>query len=145
MKLLGSIERRLLIGMGALGIVVSLLAWLALSTVRDLDRSIDEELGLLLSTASLSNGLVAAVGSEIRAAEHYLAQPSPAAKNEFLRAGDSAYAYQRRYRDLRSLTTSDRYIVNRIGETQARLEIAYAQAHALADGVHGSRFHSRSF
>jgi methyl-accepting chemotaxis protein len=133
MRLLGSIERRLLIGMGALGIVVSLLALLALSTVRDLDRSIDEELGLLLGTASLSNGLVAAVGAEIRAAEQYLAQPTPAAKNEFLRAGDSAYAYQRRYRDLRSLTTSDRYIVNRIGETQARLEIAYAQAHALAD------------
>ena len=119
--------------MGALGAVVSLLALLALYTVRDLDRSIDQELGLLLNTASLSNGLVASVASEIRAAEQYLAQPSPAARNEFLRAGDSAYAYQRRYRDLASLTTSDRYIVNRIGEIQARLEVAYAQAHALTD------------
>jgi methyl-accepting chemotaxis protein len=133
MRLLGSIERRLLIGMGVLGAVVSLLALLALYTVRDLDRSIDQELGLLLSTASLSNGLVASVASEIRAAEHYLAQPSAAARSEFLRAGDSAYAYQRRYRDLVSLTTSDRYIVNRIGEIQARLEVAYAQAHALTD------------
>src|SRR5688572_21865361 len=133
MRLLGSIERRLLIGMGVLGAVVSLLALLALYTVRDLDRSIDQELGLLLNTASLSNGLVASVASEVRAAEQYLAQPSTAARNEFLRAGDSAYAYQRRYRELASLTTSDRYIVNRIGETQARLEVAYAQAHALTD------------
>ncbi len=133
MRLLGSIERRLWIGMGALGVVVSLLALLALSTIRDLDRSVNEELGLLLGTASLSNGLVASVASEIRAAEQYLGQPSPAARTAFLRAGDSAYAFQRRYRDLALLTTSDRYIVNRIGETQARLEVAYAQAHALTD------------
>src|SRR5688572_12202931 len=133
MRLLGSIERRLLIGMGVLGAVVSLLALLALSTVRDLDRSIDQELGLLLSTASLSNGLVAAVGSEIRAAEQYVAQPSPAARNQFLRAGDSAYAYKRSYRDLPSLNTHDRHILHRSGETQPQLEVAYAQAHALVD------------
>jgi methyl-accepting chemotaxis protein len=133
MKLLGSIERRLWLGMGALGIVVSLLALLALSTIRDLDRSINEELGLLLGTASLSNGLVASVSAEIRAAEQYLAQPSAAARAAFLRSGDSAYAIQRRYRELPSLTTSDRYIVNRIGDTQARLEVAYAHAHALTD------------
>ncbi|MGH7628370.1 MAG: methyl-accepting chemotaxis protein [Gemmatimonadales bacterium] len=133
MSLLGSLEKRLRIGMGALALVVFLLALLAVVTIRDLDRSINEELGLLLGTATLGNGLVASVGSEIRAAEQYLDQPSVAARTEFLRAGDSAYAFQRRYRDLASLTTSDRYIVNRIGGIQARLEVAYAQAHALTD------------
>ncbi len=133
MSLLGSLEKRLRFGMGALALVVFLLALLAVVTIRDLDRSINEELGLLLATATLGNGLVASVGSEIRVAEHYLDQPSVAARTEFLRAGDSAYAFQRRYRDLASLTTSDRYIVNRIGGIQARLEVAYAQAHALTD------------
>jgi methyl-accepting chemotaxis protein len=34
---------------------------------------------------------------------------------------------------LKSLTTSDRYIVNQIAENQARIEVAYAMAHALTD------------
>jgi methyl-accepting chemotaxis protein len=133
MRIFRSIERRLWIGMGALALLVFGLALVAVTAIRDLDRSVNEELGLLLSTAALGNGLVASVGSEIRAAEQYLSQPSPAHRAEFLRAGDSAYTYQRRYRELPSLTTSDRYIVNRIGDTQARLEVAYAQAHALLD------------
>ncbi len=47
--------------------------------------------------------------------------------------GDSAYAFQRRYRGLKSLTTSDRYIVNQIADNQAKIEVAYAMAHALTD------------
>ncbi len=133
MRLIGSIGSRLWVGMGGLALLVFGLALFAVSAIRDLDRSVNEEIELLLGTAALGNGLVASVSSEIRAAEQYLDQPSLALRSAFLRTGDSAYAYQRRYRDLRSLTTSDRYIVNRIGEAQARLEVAYAQAHALTD------------
>ena len=50
-----------------------------------------------------------------------------------LEEGDSAYAFQRRYRRLASLTTSDRYIVNKIADNQAKIEVAYAMAHALTD------------
>ena len=34
---------------------------------------------------------------------------------------------------LKALTTSDRYIVNKIAANQAQIEVAYATAHALAD------------
>ena len=50
-----------------------------------------------------------------------------------LEEGDSAYAFQRRYRRLASLTTADRYIVNKIADNQAQIEVAYAMAHALTD------------
>jgi methyl-accepting chemotaxis protein len=59
--------------------------------------------------------------------------PSEKARRRFLEEGDSAYTYQRRYRTLRALTTSDRYIVNKIAANQAELEVGYARAHALAD------------
>src|SRR5262249_689879 len=109
------------------------LFWLAVTTIRSLDRSVNEEVGLLLQTTAIGNSLVAAVTTEIRSAEQYLDQPATNVRSDFLRDGDSAYALQRQLRDLGSLTTSDRYIINRIGSTQARLEVAYAHAHALTD------------
>ena len=54
-------------------------------------------------------------------------------KQRFTEDGDSAYVYQRRFRTLTALTTSDRYIVNKIAANQAAIEVAYATAHALAD------------
>src|SRR5689334_20704611 len=109
-------------GMGVLIALVFVLFSLAVKTIRSLDRSVDQEVGLLLQTTTLGNGLVGAITAEIRTAEQYLDQPVSAVKAALVRDGDSAYAYQRRYRELGSLTTSDRYIINRIGATQARLE-----------------------
>jgi len=130
---LASLRSRLRAGMAVLIGLVILLFSLAVKTIRSLDRSVDEQVGLLLQTTTIGNGLVSAITTEIRAAEQYLDQPAANVKADFLRNGDSAYALQRRYRDLGSLTTSDRYIINRIGATQARLEVAYAHAHALTD------------
>ena len=131
--MLASLRSRLRAGMAVLIGLVILLFSLAVKTIRSLDRSVDEQVGLLLQTTTIGNGLVSAITTEIRAAEQYLDQPAANVKADFLRNGDSAYALQRRYRDLGSLTTSDRYIINRIGATQARLEVAYAHAHALTD------------
>lgn len=131
--MLASLRGRMWAGMGVLIALVFVLFSLSVGTIRSLDRSVDEEITLLLKTTMLGNGLVGSVSSEIRSAEEYLDQPTPDVKTSFLRAGDSAYAFQRRYRGLTSLTTSDRYIINRISATQARLEVAYAQAHALSD------------
>jgi methyl-accepting chemotaxis protein len=131
--MLESLRGRLWAGMAVLIALVILLFALAVRTIRSLDRSVDEEVSLLLQTTTIGNSLVSAVTSEIRAAEQYLDQPAPSTKTDFLRSGDSAYALQRRYRELGSLTTSDRFIINRIGATQARLEVAYAHAHALTD------------
>ena len=131
--MLDSLRARMWAGMGVLIALVFVLFSLAVKTIRSLDRSVDQEVGLLLQTTALGNGLVGTITAEIRTAEQYLDQPASAVKTDFIRDGDSAYAFQRRYRELGSLTTSDRYIINRIGATQARLEVAYAQAHALAD------------
>ncbi len=109
------------------------IALLGVSSIRSLDRTVDEELALLLESTDLSNGLIASLSAEVRAGEQYLMVPSESARRRFLEEGDSAYTYQRRYRTLKALATSDRYIVNKIAANQAELEVAYASAHALAD------------
>jgi methyl-accepting chemotaxis protein len=76
---------------------------------------------------------VTSVSSEIRAAETYLARPNQRTRLLTIEDGDSAYGYQRRYRALASLTTADRYIVNKIASNQAQIEVAYGMAHALTD------------
>ncbi len=133
MNYFDSLAKRIGWGMGGLLAFVFGLALLAISAIRTMDRAVRDEFGLLLQTTSLSTGLVSSVSSEIRAAEAYLDRPAPQLKFQFVESGDSAYVFQRRYRDLPSLTTSDRYILNRIGATQARLEVAYARSHALVD------------
>jgi methyl-accepting chemotaxis protein len=109
------------------------IALLGVNSIDSLDRSVDQELSLLLESTDLSNGLIASLSSEVRAGEQYLILPSEAARRRFLDEGDSAYVYQRRYRTLGALTTSDRYIVNKIAANQAELEVLYAKAHALVD------------
>jgi methyl-accepting chemotaxis protein len=120
-------------GMALLLALVFGIALLGVNSIRSLDQTVDEELALLLESTDLSNGLIASLSAEVRAAEQYLMAPSEKARRRFLEEGDSAYTYQRRYRTLRALTTSDRYIVNKIAANQAELEVGYARAHALAD------------
>jgi methyl-accepting chemotaxis protein len=120
-------------GMAVLLVLVAGIALLGVSSISSLDRSVDQELTLLLETTDLSNGLIASLSAEVRSAEQYLLKPSEPARRRFRDEGDSAYVYQRRYRTLPALTTSDRYIVNKIASNQAQLEVNYAIAHALAD------------
>src|ERR687896_2582219 len=86
-----------------------------------------------METTDLGNGLISSVAAEIRSAEQYLVRPAEALRLNVLEEGDSAYAFQRRYRGLASLTTADRYIVNQVADNQAQIEVAYAMAHALTD------------
>jgi methyl-accepting chemotaxis protein len=131
--MLRSLRSRVVLGMVLLITLVFTIALLGVRSIQSLGKSVDRELSLLLETTDLSNGLVASLSSEVRAAEQYLARPSEEIRRRFVDDGDSAYAYQRRYRTLNALTTSDRYIVNKIAANQAELEVAYATAHALAD------------
>jgi methyl-accepting chemotaxis protein len=113
--------------------LVCAIAFLGLNSIQSLDRSVHHELSLVLESTELANGLTASLSSQIRAAEQYLMLPTEPARRRFVDEGDSAYTYQRRYRSLGALTTSDRYIVNKIATSQAGLEVAYATAHALVD------------
>ena len=129
----GSIRRRVIAGMVLLIVLVFVIALLGVNSIRELDNSVNQELSLLLESSDLGNGLVTSVASEIRSAEQYLVRPDVRLRGLTLEDGDSAYAFQRRYRSLASLTTADRYIVNKIAANQAQIEVAYGIAHALYD------------
>ena len=128
-----SLRSRVVGGMALLVGLVFVIALLGVNSIRALDQSVERELSLLMESTDLRSGLVSSVAAEIRSAEQYLVRPGTQLRLQVLEEGDSAYAFQRRYRALRSLTTSDRYIVNQIADNQARIEVAYAMAHALTD------------
>ncbi|HEY7614200.1 MAG TPA: methyl-accepting chemotaxis protein [Gemmatimonadales bacterium] len=128
-----SLRSRVIGGMALLIGLVFVIALLGVNAIRALDESVDRELALLLETTDLGNGLTSSVSSEVRFAEQYLVRPAQDLRRQVLDQGDSAYALQRRYRGLASLTTADRYIVNQIADNQAKIEVAYAMAHALTD------------
>jgi methyl-accepting chemotaxis protein len=93
----------------------------------------ERELTLLMESTDLGSGLISSVATEVRSAEQYMVRPSQQLRAQVLEQGDSAYGFQRRYRGLASLTTADRYIVNQVADNQAKIEVAYAMAHALTD------------
>ena len=128
-----SLRSRVIGGMALLIGLVFAIALLGVSSIRSLDHSVERELSLLMESTDLGSGLVSSVASEIRSAEQYLVRPGEGLRLRVMEDGDSAYAFQRRYRGLKSLTTSDRYIVNQIADNQAKIEVAYAMAHALTD------------
>jgi methyl-accepting chemotaxis protein len=128
-----SLRSRVVGGMVLLIGLVFAIALLGVNSIRALDQSVERELSLLMESTDLGSGLVASVAAEIRSAEQYLVRPANRLRLQVLEEGDSAYAFQRRYRGLKSLTTSDRYIVNQIADNQAKIEVAYAMAHALTD------------
>jgi methyl-accepting chemotaxis protein len=128
-----SLRSRVVGGMALLVGLVFVIALLGVNSIRALDQSVGRELSLLIESTDLGSGLVSSVAAEIRSAEQYLVRPGNGLRLQVLEEGDSAYALQRRYRGLKSLTTSDRYVVNEIADHQARVEVAYAMAHALTD------------
>jgi methyl-accepting chemotaxis protein len=131
--MLSSLRSRVLGGMLVLSTLVFAIALIGVQSIQSLDQSVNQELSLLLESTDLSNGLMASLSSEVRSAEQYVVRPSDLFRRRFIEDGDSAYMYQRRYRTLAALTTSDRYIVNKIASNQAALEVTYATAHALTD------------
>ena len=133
MSILRSLRHRVIAGMVLLLALVFAIALLGVNSIRALDRSVSQELSLLRESTDLGNGLVSSVAFEIRSAEQYLVRPDERLSASTIDEGDSAYIYQRRYRALGSLTTADRYIVNKIAANQAQIEVAYGMAHALTD------------
>ncbi len=131
--MLGSLRSRVLSGMGLLLVLVLALAMLAVNTIGALDKLVTGQLASMLEIAQVGAGLVSTSNSQIRAADQYLIHPSDSLRGAFLSHGDSAYAYQRRYQQLRSLGNNDRIVLNRIADVQARIEVAYGRAFALTD------------
>ena len=128
-----SLRSRVVGGMALLIGLVFVIALLGVNSIRALDQSVERELTLLMESTDLGSGLISSVATEVRSAEQYLVRPSQQLRTQVLEQGDSAYGFQRRYRGLASLTTADRYIVNQVADNQAKIEVAYAMAHALTD------------
>jgi methyl-accepting chemotaxis protein len=128
-----SLRRRIALAMSALLLLVLVMTILGFTAIRSMSRAVAENLSVLRTGSETANGLVISVLGEIRSAEQYLLTPDEALKTEFVASGDSAYAYQRRFRDLPNLSDDERHTINRIGANQAAVEVAYATSHALAD------------
>jgi methyl-accepting chemotaxis protein len=132
-KLSHSLRRLIGVMMAALMVLVLAMTVLGAWSIRSISRSVETDMQTVQTGAEIASALVTSVLGEIRAAEHYLLNPSAEVKEEFVANGDSAYSYQARYRALKTLSNADRRIVNEIGANQATLEVAYATAHALSD------------
>ena len=133
MNFFKGLTNRISIAMFALLALVIIVGWLSFSSIRSIARSSNDEVTSLAQETDVGSALVASVIGEIRAAQQYLLTPSEELKAEFIASGDSAYAAQRRFRELRSLTNDERVTLNRIATKQSEIEVAYALAHALAD------------
>jgi methyl-accepting chemotaxis protein len=131
--MLQSLRSRITATMALLVLLVLLISVIAVNAITSLGRSADQQLGAVVDGSTIATGLVGSVTSEIRAAERYLARHDQAYLKEFVATGDSAYALQRRFRELPGLTTRDQFVLNAIGTAQAEAEVAYATAHALSD------------
>jgi methyl-accepting chemotaxis protein len=131
--MLRSLGSRVFAGMAFLLVLVSLIFFLGLKAIHSLDRSMAHELSVLRTGKELGTGLISSITGEVRTAEQQLIRPSPRLRLRMIEEGDSSYAFQRRYRSLPALATSDRYMVNKIASNQAEIEVAYALAQALTE------------
>ncbi len=130
---LNTIRTRLLLGTGALVAGIAATSALALTSLVTLRRSVTEETALLSDVSALSTGILAAAFDEVRAAEQYLVAPTGPTRDQFQRAADETYDYERRLRALAGLEEQSRTVVARIGALQQQVHAGYSYAHALAD------------
>lgn len=133
MKLLGSLRRRLMAGLVLLGLLFLAIVVAGIGSLRAANRTIAQELVLVAASSDLGTDLVGSVADQVRTGESYLNNPSPELAAEFLRLGDSTHAYRRRFRVLPGLTAEDQSALNRVETSQAQMEVAYSEAHALRD------------
>jgi methyl-accepting chemotaxis protein len=133
MKLLGSLRRRLMAGLVLLGLLFLAIVVAGIGSLRAANRTIAQELVLVAASSDLGTDLVGSVADQVRTGESYLNNPSPELAAEFLRLGDSTHAYRRRFRVLPGLTAEDQSALNRVEASQAQMEVAYSEAHALRD------------
>ena len=133
MNLLRSLRNRLLAGLLLLLMLFLALVFAGIGSLRAVNRAVELELSTLAASSDLATDLVGSAADQVRAGESYLNQPSTEVKLEFLRLGDSTHSYRRRFRMLPGLTADDQSALNRVESSQAQMEVAYAEAHALRD------------
>jgi methyl-accepting chemotaxis protein len=130
---LRSLRNRLLAGLFLLLLLFLALVFAGIGSLRAVNRAVEIELTTLAASSDLATDLVGSAADQVRVGESYLNHPSPEVGLEFLRLGDSTHSYRRRFRLLPGLTADDQSALNRVESSQAQMEVAYAEAHALRD------------
>lgn len=128
-----TLTARIALGEGALILGLAVIAFIGVQALRTIGHTVSRDLGQLTRVANLSNGLVLSLFREMRAAEQYLTDRSPEARETFRTAGQAAYEQRTELRTLRGLGGQDRMLATRIGERQAEVEVWYSLAHAQLD------------
>jgi methyl-accepting chemotaxis protein len=131
--LLGSLRGRIILAGVAVTagfIPVAVIGIRALSTI---DRAVTRELSVLQRVSGLSSGLAAAVTDQIRHAEQYLNTRNPEDVRRFQTAAAEVVRLQRALAGVAELDPMEQQAATRLGTLQARVEVTYHYAHAIAD------------
>jgi len=130
---MGSLRGRIVVASIALAAGLIPVAVIGVGALTTIDRAIGRELGLLQRVSGLSSGLGASVTDEIRHAEQYLNGRNAADAEQFLQSASEVVRLQRRLAAVGDLDPSEQRAATRMGTLQARVEVGYHYAHALAD------------
>ncbi len=131
--LLGSLRGRIVLAAVAIAVGFVPVVIIGAGAVTTIDRAVSRELGLLQRVAALSSGLAAAVTDQIRHAEQYLNSRNADDAERFRAAAAEVSRYQRSLAGIVELEASEQQAATRLGTLQARVEVTYHYAHALAD------------
>ena len=130
---IGSITGRLLLGFGAIVILLFLAGitgWRSMASMRELMGS---TLATVQSDARLSAQLTADIAQELDAAAHYLDTRDTAEVVEFQRLGWAAHATTRAMNAQQHQTDDEVALIANIDARLSEMEVQYALAHRLTD------------
>lgn len=130
---LDTLKARIALGEGALVVGLVVVALIGVAALRTVSDTVARELASLTRVMELSNGLVLSLFEEMRAAEAYLTDRSPEARDTFREAGRTAYDQGAALRGVTELAETARLRAARIADLQSEVEVWYALAHAQLD------------
>lgn len=128
-----SLRGRLATVMSLLLVLVLVLALVGVTTLSWLDRRATATIATLVEAGNLTSELSVAIATQLQLADRELSEPSPETARRLHRIADSSHQLQRRVRQLPSLEAADQSLLNDLAALQARIEVDYAGARALAD------------
>lgn len=125
-----SLRGRLAATMALLLALVLVLAVVSATAMSNLDRATTEAVGILVDGGRLRTALTDVITQQIRLADRELSEPGPDTRSTLALVTDSTHQLHRQLRLLKGQGPEDQAQLNRIGEAQARMEVAYSAAMA---------------
>jgi len=132
-RLLGSLRGRILMAGGVVAAGFIAVAVIGIGALTTIEQAVTQQLTLLQRVSNLSGALTAAVTDEIRHAEQYLNSRNLEDVRRFQGAAAEVIRLQRALAGVVELDRIEQQAATRLGSLQARVEVTYHYAHALAD------------